>query len=488
MLKHRGLCLCVSDDSFYRRRPVAEVRPILDEARHQGYNFLWLWPHAEARLSPVGPADDAAVQATRRDGLLAEHAASLDMGVGLVWSAEPALCGEPAALGREPLPTPQQTRSRLQRTVGILSEFAGLSGILAVAGGPEPAAAHDAVARAAELVAGVREVAPGTEAFLWVTDTDEARRRRLVEQHPDWLDGIVAHGCGVLSQWQELGLPQRVAILCPVELSVPDETGFEWVSPRPGALSTVFVQLAHARADGFIGYSTGVQDDLNKVLAAQFAQTPTQPAEDVLADYALRYFAFHGATARLFAREMQRWEVAEPVAPPGPALGETAEEPSGLWRRLGETIGSGVIGRHWRWRLIAGQAQARLLLAQIGTPASLAHRVIRALTPIADSATPTALATAAGQARAHLREASDALEGLRALVGQMHDEACLNPPQGDPEGQEGDELDAWWQATWRRYAHVERLLTETVRRIEGATELEAARSIVLAVQSRFEAT
>ena len=120
--------------------------------------------------------------------------------------------------------------------------------------------------------------------------------------------------------------------------------GREPINPRP-----VFYAALHDRiaphTNGFISYSDGVNDDVNKTVWSRKSWSPEVPVRDVLAEYA-RYF-FGDAVAERAADGMlaleKNWE--GPLASNGSVDGTLL-----LWQQL-EREQPSLAASNWRWQM-----------------------------------------------------------------------------------------------------------------------------------------
>jgi len=192
--------------------------------------------------------------------------------------------------------------------------------------------------------------------------------------------------------------------------------GREPINPRPVFYATLHDRLA-SHTDGFISYSDGVNDDVNKAIWSRKAWAPESSARDILLEYARLFFgdvAAERAADGLLALE-KNWE--GPLASNGSIDGTLA-----TWQRLeSETP---ALRDTWRW-------QQALLRAYVD--AYTRHRFLReaeigrrANHALLDA--PTAGAAAAiGHARAILAEADTAgphdawRDRIIELGGQLFD-------------------------------------------------------------------
>jgi formylglycine-generating enzyme required for sulfatase activity len=128
-----------------------------------------------------------------------------------------------------------------------------------------------------------------------------------IDANPPWLGGIV-HGPGTRLSVAELRarLPRSLPIRTYPDIThalrsqypVPNidpalalTHGREPIQPRPRFYADVFQRLAPG-TDGFITYSDGTNDDVNKVVFSALGWDPRQPVESILRDYG-RYFVAH---------------------------------------------------------------------------------------------------------------------------------------------------------------------------------------------------
>ena len=127
---------------------------------------------------------------------------------------------------------------------------------------------------------------------------------RLVAQHPAWLSGVFFGPQSRDSmETQRRRIPAEIPLLfypdightMHAQFPVPqwDPTyalteGREPIDPRPAEEALIYRHFAPLNA-GFVTYSEGVNDDVNKVLWTQWGWSASMPAKSILEDYA-RYF------------------------------------------------------------------------------------------------------------------------------------------------------------------------------------------------------
>jgi hypothetical protein len=137
----------------------------------------------------------------------------------------------------------------------------------------------------------------------------------VLRAEPRWLNGVV-HGPGVRVSITELRakVPQRYAVRTYPDIThtvrssypIPDwdpawtfTHGREPINPRPVAQREIFRRTAAGSA-GFVSYSDGSNDDVNKMVWSALGWDPETPVISILRDYG-RYF-IGGAQADDFAQ------------------------------------------------------------------------------------------------------------------------------------------------------------------------------------------
>lgn len=133
----------------------------------------------------------------------------------------------------------------------------------------------------------------------------------LLDRQPEWLSGVV-YGPGVHIDLAELRrrTPQRYPIRHYPDIThtlncqypVPDwDTAFartegrEPINPRPRAYAAIVAEQL-PQTIGFLAYSEGVNDDVNKFVWSALAWDPEMPVEEILRDYS-RCFLDDGVAA-----------------------------------------------------------------------------------------------------------------------------------------------------------------------------------------------
>lgn len=149
------------------------------------------------------------------------------------------------------------------------------------------------------------------KAGLWLSlqgfdaQKEEAVYKYLETVQPDWLAGLV-HGPSsppLARTRQRLPAKYRIRLypdithnkICQYQVPEWDQAyaltlGREAINPRPAEYAQIHNRWA-ALSDGFISYSDGVHDDVNKVVWSALAWDPSQDVRRILIDYARLHFA-----------------------------------------------------------------------------------------------------------------------------------------------------------------------------------------------------
>lgn len=142
-------------------------------------------------------------------------------------------------------------------------------------------------------------VSPQSFNAVWMQEFLELMRRE-----PEWLSGIV-YGPQVRISLTQLraGIPARYPIRDYPDIThsrhcqypVPDwdvayamTEGRESINPRPQAMASIY-RLLHTNTVGFITYSEGCNDDVNKMIWSALGWNSTANVNEILRDYS-RYF------------------------------------------------------------------------------------------------------------------------------------------------------------------------------------------------------
>ena len=128
--------------------------------------------------------------------------------------------------------------------------------------------------------------------------------RYVEEKRPEWLAGLVVgpSSPSATSTRQRLPAPYKLRLYPDLthnklsQFEVPDwdqayalTLGREAVNPRAAEFAAIHNRFAPL-SDGFLSYSDGVHDDVNKTIWSAMSWDPRTPVRDVLVDYARVFF------------------------------------------------------------------------------------------------------------------------------------------------------------------------------------------------------
>lgn len=182
----------------------------------------------------------------------------------------------------------------------------------------------------------------------------------LDEKQPDWIGGLVAGPSSPpMSETREAlsdsyALRHYPDITHTVRSQYPNwwwdpvfnfTLGREPINPQPLRYQNIFLHTEEY-TDGFVTYSDGMHDDLNKMVWSQLGWDKTTDIGDIVKDYA-NYFLDSKEAGRitdgLFALE-DNWNGA--IKYNGSITG-TLE----LWKGINQERGLDEVREHWRWKM-----------------------------------------------------------------------------------------------------------------------------------------
>jgi len=187
---------------------------------------------------------------------------------------------------------------------------------------------------------------------------EEAVYQWIEQRQPDWLGGLVAGPSSPPISRTRQRLPARYGLrlypdlthnkICQYQVPNWDQAyaltlGREAVNPRPAEFALIHNRYAAASV-GFISYSDGVHDDVNKVVWSALAWDPSQPVREIVRDYARLFFepSLDGEIADAILALERNWQ--------GPLAVNGAVESTLLsWRRLEEKAPR--LESNWRWQM-----------------------------------------------------------------------------------------------------------------------------------------
>ena len=180
----------------------------------------------------------------------------------------------------------------------------------------------------------------------------------LNRENPDWFAGLVAGPSGPPIGATRERLPRQYRLrlypdlthnkLCQYQVPEWDQAyaltlGREAINPRPAEYAAIHNRVA-GYSDGFISYSDGVHDDVNKTIWSARSWDPASNVRDVLVQYARVYFSpavAEDAADAILALE-KNWH--------GPLAENGAVETTLLaWQRLDSQ--APVLANNWRWQM-----------------------------------------------------------------------------------------------------------------------------------------
>ncbi len=310
-----------------------------------GVNSIENIPQQDARQNPL-------MKVSRRDMNRAMSAICRKYGLDY-WVWTPAEIGLDDAAKRAEL---------LTRFEEVFEDSAVLTGVFVPGGDP----GHNPPELLLPLL---EDVAPRLakrhpKAKIWLSlqgfnaQREEAVYRYIEEKQPPWLGGLVAGPSSPPIARTRQRLPARYQLrlypdithnkIC--QYQVPDwdqayalTLGREAINPRPAEYALIHNRYA-AMSDGFISYSDGVHDDVNKVIWSALGWDPSQAVRDILMDYARLYFepALAAEIADAILALERNWN--------GPLVHNGSVEATLLlWRRLEQKAPQ--LEANWRWQM-----------------------------------------------------------------------------------------------------------------------------------------
>lgn len=245
----------------------------------------------------------------------------------------------------------------LKRFEELVADSARLDGVFVPGGDP----GHNAP----ELVMPLLEdLARRTKAKIWLSlqgfnrEREDYVYRWIREKKPEWLGGLVAGPSSPPAERTRIALDRRYGLrmytdithnkICQHQVPHWDQAyaltlGREAINPRPAEM-----RLIHNRwapwSTGFLSYSDGVHDDLNKAVFTALAWDSRRQARDIVIDYARLFFSAANAVAIADAILALEGNWRGPLPTNGNVEG-TLE----TWDRLGREMPE--LGRNWRWQM-----------------------------------------------------------------------------------------------------------------------------------------
>jgi len=238
-------------------------------------------------------------------------------------------------------------RASLDRFETLFRECPRISAVFVPGGDPGSNSPDLVMPYLADLAALLGRYHPGARVWLSMQGYDgfgqDAVYRWIESNKPSWLGGLVGGPSSPPLHEVRARLPRQYGlrdypdithcVRCQFPVPWWDPAfaftlGREPANPRPAFYAKIIEDTAHF-TDGFISYSDGVHDDVNKVVWSALEWDPKADLRTVLAEYARVFFGpdvAEQAAAGIFALE-RNWE--------GPlALNGGVEATFGLWRDI----------------------------------------------------------------------------------------------------------------------------------------------------------
>lgn len=200
-------------------------------------------------------------------------------------------------------------RAFLQRFEEMAAESVELSGVFVPGGDPGDNPPELVMPLLEDLAARLKLRHPKAKVWLSLQGfnaaKEEAVYRYIEQKRPSWLGGLVAGPSSPPAERSRQRLPREYGLRLYPDLThnkisqyqVPSwdqafalTLGREAINPRPAEFARIHNRFA-GLSDGFISYSDGVHDDVNKNVFSALAWDPARSVRDVLIDYARLHFS-----------------------------------------------------------------------------------------------------------------------------------------------------------------------------------------------------
>ncbi len=278
---------------------------------------------------------------------------------------------------------PKQAEEELNRMRTLFQSCSHISDIFVPGGDPGHTPPDILLPWLSRMAAALHETHP--DADLWVSnqgftpEQNEVLFNYLRTAEPDWLEGIV------FGPWAKISLaearartPRKFRIrrypdICHTlrcQYPAPDwdpafcqALGREPYNPRPRAMAHIHNSMADL-ADGFVAYSDGITDDVNKAIWSASGWDRNQGVEEILSEYG-RYFIGEEQKAKPSRASLlgleENWR--------GPLLAnENIEKTLAQWQEIEKQLPEGAQA-NWRLQLPILRAQLRCVPQTKTSPA-----------------------------------------------------------------------------------------------------------------------
>ncbi|WP_439482640.1 hypothetical protein [Cyclobacterium plantarum] len=273
-----------------------------------------------------------------------------------VWTPAPRDLSEPGAY-----------QEGLEKQKDFYARCPRLNAVFVPGGDPGENHPSDLIPYLEDLSKILKEYHPG--AGIWVSLQGFNKEKvsyffDYLEKHsPDWLNGLVYGPSSPPIALERELLPEKYmhrfypdithTVRCHYPVENWDQAfaltlGREPCNPQPEMYKRLF-QRDSPHTDGFITYSDGTHDDVNKVIWSQLGWDPRKDPATILAEYTRFFFGAEvgeEAASGIFALE-ENWD--------GPILENPAiEKTLALWKRL--EVAYPQLSGNWRWQQLLMRA------------------------------------------------------------------------------------------------------------------------------------
>lgn len=258
-------------------------------------------------------------------------------------------------------------QSELEKHEAFYKKCPRLDGVFFPGGDPGENHPADVLPFLGELTAILHKYHPNATMWISLQGFEEERVKYffdyLNEKSPDWLTGVVYGPSSPPVDLERQLLPAKYkhrlypdlthTVRCQYPVKKWDQAfalteGRECTNPQPLYYAEIFRKDA-VHTDGFISYSDGVHDDVNKVVWSQLGWDSKADVKNIMSEYARFFFGnklADKAADGIFALE-QNWV--------GPLEGnETVGKTLELWK-MQETENLQLAG-NWRWQQLVMRA------------------------------------------------------------------------------------------------------------------------------------
>lgn len=166
------------------------------------------------------------------------------------------------------------------------------------------------------------DIEPWMCAWWWTSEEYDALLAWAEREKKEWLKAIVFHIVYNQTSFYETAVPEGCRKVSFIQNNYSDKVSFEAGKDEGGfgdiygrfgpsigvqRIPKTLEETAKQGATGFQIYSEGVFDDVNKVLTASLASGQATSVDDVLREYAMRYFGANATDAARWAQWLAQW-------------------------------------------------------------------------------------------------------------------------------------------------------------------------------------